>query len=130
TSNDMFGGAQQLAGWSGSLSGTTSAATSEAGEPSVGIGHTLWYRWTAPADGAVAFELEHAFDGVAIDPVGALYAGPSVGALVRVSDVSPAVHQRVTGGTTYWLQVDDADEAGTFVLDWRQLAPPANDDYA
>src|SRR4051794_13084368 len=130
TSNAMFGGAQSLTGWSGSLSGTTSAATSEAGEPAIGIGHTLWYRWTAPADGAVAFDLEHPFDGAAIDPVGALYAGPSVGALVRVSDISPAVHQRVTAGTTYWLQVDDSEEAGTFVLDWRQLTPPANDDYA
>ena len=130
TSNDMFAGATELTGWSGSVSGTNEAATSEAGERAIGSGRTLWFRWTAPADGAVAFDVQHPFDGVAVDPVGALYVGPSVGALVRVSDVSPAVHQRVAGGTTYWLQLDTIEEPGAFRLDWLQLSPPVNDDYA
>src|SRR5206468_1951435 len=106
STNDSFAGAQTVTGWSGSASGTNASASSEAGEPRIGVGQTLWFRWTAPGDGAVAFDVTHPFDGVAVEPLLALYTGSSVGSLVRVSDAVGYVHERVTAGTTYWLQLD------------------------
>ena len=125
--SDSFYGATPISGWSGSLSGSNAGATSEAGEPRIGVGQTLWFKWVAPADGAVRFAVEHPHDGVAVDPVLALYTGGSLGALTRVSEVTEYVHHVVTGGTTYWLQLDSRNGGSTFDLTWRQLAAPAND---
>src|SRR5205085_542726 len=45
-------------------------------------------------------------------------------------EATPYVHQRVSGGTTYWLQLDSEYDGSTFSLAWRQLSPPGNDDFA
>src|SRR5207302_7684664 len=53
--NDLFANAQLLTGISGSVAGSNVGATSEPGEPNagygMGMGFTVWYRWTAPASG-------------------------------------------------------------------------------
>src|SRR4051812_9514672 len=54
--NDNFASAVAITGASGTASGTTVAATTEAGEPGVPANFkTVWYRWTAPATGKFWF---------------------------------------------------------------------------
>ena len=52
--NDNFANARAISGASGSVDGTTVAATTETGEPGPSY-HTVWYRWTAPATGKFWF---------------------------------------------------------------------------
>src|SRR3954451_11811194 len=55
--NDDFANAQALSGESGSVAGTNPLATAEPGEPAdYGQGHSIWYRWTAPATGQFEFD--------------------------------------------------------------------------
>ena len=54
--NDEFANATPLSGLSASGSGSNFDATSEPGEPNHAGnagGHSLWWRWTAPAKGSV-----------------------------------------------------------------------------
>jgi hypothetical protein len=54
--NDAFAAAQELSGRDVSVQGLNKDAIKEAGEPNhageLG-GHSIWYRWTAPAGGRV-----------------------------------------------------------------------------
>ena len=71
--NDLFANATQIEGANGSLSGTTVGATfPESGEPDPSgvIDHTVWYAWTAPANGPATFSIAAEFDGAA-----AVYTG-------------------------------------------------------
>jgi len=52
--NDDFASAQVLSGPTGVAAGSNLDATQEEGEPdhaSQAPGHSVWYRWTAPASG-------------------------------------------------------------------------------
>jgi len=53
--NDNFANAFAISGASGSTNGSNVGASAEAGEPNlfgVAVGESVWYAWTAPADGA------------------------------------------------------------------------------
>ncbi|HEY2261796.1 MAG TPA: fibronectin type III domain-containing protein [Streptosporangiaceae bacterium] len=66
--NDNFASAQVISGASGSVVGTNVGATVEPGETTIQDvrgGASVWYKWTAPADGSYQFDTCSANPGVA-----------------------------------------------------------------
>ena len=133
--NDAFATAQELTGRVVSVDGLNKDATKEVGEPDhagEAGGASIWYRWTAPADGhAVVSTCESSFDTVL-----AVYTGAAVDALTQVPDAANndgcGVQSRVafdaTESVTYQIAVDgDSGATGAVVLALR-LAP-SNDDF-
>ena len=134
--NDDFANAQVITGLTGSVSSTNIGATSEIGEPDHAGnpgGHSIWYSWTAPADGNVAFTTL----GSAFDTLLAVYTGAAVGALtlVAANDDDPGaggvstVSFAVSNGLTYKVAVDGfSGKVGSVNLHWHPS--PANDNFA
>jgi Ca2+-binding RTX toxin-like protein len=134
--NDDFANAQVITGLTGSVSSTNVDATKEIGEPDHAGnpgGHSIWYSWTAPADGNVAFTTL----GSAFDTLLAVYTGAAVGALtpVAANDDDPGaggvstVSFAVSNGVTYKVAVDGfSGKVGLVNLRWHPS--PANDNFA
>src|SRR3954449_12145346 len=114
--HDAFAEAVELSGEHADANGTNVGATRQAGEPQHGGnagGASVWYAWTAPADGTL---------DVAVTPSGfnallGVYRGDALDSLTSVG--SGAID--VTGGTTYRIAVDGANDGqgpgeGTFAL--------------
>jgi hypothetical protein len=115
-------------------------ATTQPGEPNhaggVG-GHSIWHRWTAPADGEVEFSALSSTIHTAI----AAYRGTSLDRLTLVAaaknrspdnNFTSSIAFRVARGETYRIAVDSATEAvGYFDLYWiyplRSIDVPRND---
>jgi hypothetical protein len=136
-SNDAFSSGQLLSGAQGSVSGSTVDATRESGEPWHAGGNgsrSVWFRWTAPASGHVAFDTLTATFDTAL----AVYTGSSVNALTWVASnhrwdstgTGSRLRFNAVAGTTYRIAVDTyfSTDSGTFTLRWAPVAVPANDD--
>jgi Ca2+-binding RTX toxin-like protein len=135
--NDDFADAQLITGTEGTVTGSNLGATKEAGEPdhagNLG-GRSVWYSWTAPADGNVAFTTA----GSLFDTLLAVYTGGAVGSLTAVAanDDDPSrftnestVSFAVSSGVTYMVAVDGfSGKVGFINLTWRPA--PANDNFA
>lgn len=135
--NDNFGAATSILGADGSQVGDTSTASKEAGEPAHaanGGGRSIWYSWTAPADGTFVFDT---FPST-FDTLLAVYTGTDVSALAEVASNDDAelniweqtsrsmVAFVANGGTTYSIAIDGFNgKHGRTVLRWR--TGPAND---
>lgn len=124
-----------LSGASGSVTGSTTGATAQAGENTTygaGTLNTIWYQWTAPASGSftaatcnLGSETTTNHDTTLI-----LYTGTALPLTVRSTNddatgclaagnanYGSVVSFNVTAGTTYYLQVDGyASATGNFVL--------------
>lgn len=81
----------------------------------------MWFTWTAPADGPVAFST----CGSDFDTVLAVYSGTSVGGLTRLAadddtcELGARAGVVATAGTTYRIAVDGFHgAAGTVSLTW------------
>lgn len=87
-----------------------------------GGGASVWYAWTAPTSGAVAFDTH----GSDFDTVLAVYTGSAVASLTMVvhnddaaGRLTSRVEMPVTAGTTYRIAVDGyGGETGEVVLGW------------
>jgi hypothetical protein len=135
--NDAFSDAEvlpsQVIGYD--TTGYTWFATSEPGEPAHAggsQGESVWYRWTAPAPGAVSFDTcGPDFAPTEFDTVLAAYVGSSVDHLLEVarnddaddcSDFGSRIGYSVTPGVTYSIAVDGfpvddfPEETGPFWL--------------
>jgi hypothetical protein len=134
--NDNFANAQPLSGSTARASGTNEDATSEPGEPdhADGEGHSVWYRWTAPASGRVIVDTcDSDFDTTM-----AVYTGGAVNALTRVAanddgcnDEQSRVTFNATRGTTYWIAIDTfIDEGGDIVLALGPVPKPRPGRYS
>ena len=80
--NDAFDSAIELTGRSDAASGSNKDATKEPGEPNhanAAGGPSVWFRWTAPADGETTIETCGNED---VDTLLAAYTGTSVSALI------------------------------------------------
>lgn len=148
--NDNFVNALSITNNSGRVSGNNVAATKEPGEPDHagnGGGKSIWYRWTAPANGIWTFDTQ----GSSFDTLLGVYTGSTVAALTEVgsNDNSPgntwsSVTFYANSGTTYWLAIDghkdeEAElqsanfaDAGSTTLNWKPAPalPPAISDFA
>ncbi|MGB4765929.1 MAG: S8 family serine peptidase [Rugosibacter sp.] len=125
--NDAFSSPFLLSGSSGRATGVSLLATKENGEPdhadNVG-GHSVWWRWTAPAAGQVSLDTHDS----GFDTLLAVYVGNSVGALQKVAandndngaaDGTSSTLFQVTAGTEYRMALDGAnDAAGSSVINW------------
>jgi len=139
--NDDFANAEVIAAPSGSVNGSTVAATKESNEPaharSFG-GASIWYRWTAPARGRASFDT----CGTSFDTVLAVYTGSVIDALTPVvandDGTCPGNFSRqsslafmATTGAVYWIAIDGfGSAAGSTTLTWSLILPPGNDDFA
>lgn len=111
--NDDFGNATWLTGTEGTSEGANSGATLQLGEPQhVGNtgGHSVWWRWTAPADGSLLLSTE----GSSFDTLLGLYTGSLVNNLTTVASNDDAfvgsgfskIQQAVRGQNVYQIAVD------------------------
>src|SRR5207248_5849422 len=93
---------------------------------------SVWYRWTAPADGFVYFSLP-TLDG-SWPAVVDVYRGSSLGTLAAedAGDVYGAAAVFAVAGRTYSIRVSSSNGfGGSFVLDWNRDQPaPPNDDFS
>lgn len=112
--NDNFADAIVLVGNFGSVTGSTVNATGEIGEPNHAarsLGNSIWYVWTAPADGQVLFNTF----GSDYDTLLGVYTGTAVNALQAIGsndDFDPnnfgpsGVKFYAQAGQTYYVAVD------------------------
>jgi hypothetical protein len=140
--NDSFAAAVALTGTEATAVGTNVDATKEPGEPNHAGepgGPSVWWRWTAPANGAFTIDsCDSDFDTLL-----AVYTGASVDALTPVRsnddacDIGSSVTFVATGGQVYSIAVDGLDEETgeirlrlqrTLRLDARTLARPGRID--
>ena len=137
--NDNFSAATPLSGATATATGLTTAATAETGEPAHGAvaAKSVWYKWTAPADGVCAV----ATRGSDFDTVLAIYTGMAVNALTLVArdddgggNSTSATAFVATSGTTYFLAVDGyGGVSGNVALSLAfttGFTRPANDNFA
>ncbi|MFL5925458.1 MAG: tandem-95 repeat protein [Gaiellaceae bacterium] len=118
--NDDFAAAQGLAGDSGYVEATNRLATLEPGEPDHGGASqaSVWFSWTAPADGNATFYVDSSFW-----TIHQVYTGDELASLVRVDGTHDVDGQRLSfaaaAGTTYRIAVDGrAGGTGIFWLGW------------
>ncbi|WP_374591186.1 S8 family serine peptidase [Aquabacterium sp.] len=135
--NDAFASATALSGLSvgGSIaaSGWNYNATSESGEPlhaGVAGGHSVWWSWTAPADGVLTVST----GGSDFDTLLGVYSGTSVSALTTLASnddagagTTSSVTLAVTSGQTYRIAVDGKNGALGGVALGLSLAAPRAD---
>jgi hypothetical protein len=130
---DDFAGAQLLTGALGTVTGTTSTATGQAGEPSAGTGWadaTLWYAWVAPESGTARF----ATTGSSFDTTLAAYTGTALPGLVEAAHnddfnqtLQSLISFPVVAGSVYRIQVGGYSNArGSVGLEFT-VNPEAND---
>lgn len=115
--NDNFAARAAVTGSPVSVSAVTSGASKETGEPNhagAAGGASVWWTWTAPADGTLTLSTEGStFDTVLAVYTGANFAGLSLagadddGGDNRTSRLSLAVRS----GTSYHIAVDGYDRA-------------------
>ena len=124
--NDGFGAASAIGGGEGSAAGTNLGATLDPGEYHGGLGATVWYAWTAPADGTWEFRSSAGQLKVLV------FSGAGIGDLRLVSGYPEAVAQfPARSGDVYRIAVAAADAfagGGRFDLSWAPLERAADDD--
>ncbi|HEX8646304.1 MAG TPA: hypothetical protein VF715_05345 [Thermoleophilaceae bacterium] len=134
--NDDLAQATSISGAAVTVRGSNRGGTAEAGEPDHGwysssesARNTVWYRWTAPAEGSAMVRVGDAD----FDAVHAVYTGSSVGSLAEVaSSTSEYALARVRAGVEYLIAVDGEtpNAAGSFALGIEFHPKPANDDLS
>ena len=134
--NDNFASPRNLASAvTGTVTGVNLEATKEPSEPAHAGnagGHSLWYSWTAPADGNESFSTSFSD----FDTLLAVYTGAALSSLTTVASnddvggsAQSAVSFRVSSGVTYLIAVDGfSGKVGHVDLAWGPA--PANDNFA
>ena len=140
--NDDFASRTNLSGTFAVSSGVTNYATHEVGEPihagNVG-GRSIWWDWTAPADGRVDIDTSSSN----FDTLLAIYSGDAIDDLTEIASNDNAEPGKVIsflstpvfGGVTYKIAVDGKNssgvgERGTALLNLEFTPAPANDNFA
>ena len=131
--NDTFADATELSGDTGVTYSSNAYATAEPGEPAHRFGpfHSMWFEWTAPADGSLTVDTV----GSNYDTTLAAYTGTRVDQLTQLDAnddaggaLTSAVTIDVTTGQTYRIAVDGyAGRTGAIALNWTltRAEPPS-----
>ena len=127
--NDDFRDAVELVGAEGEMPGDNRGATLEPGERVGASTATVWYRWTAPEDGAWRFRADQGYSNVLV------FTGDSVATLRLVSGIATdIVSVPVKTGAEYRIAVAAANSAlagRSFQLEWNKTERDAgHDDFA
>jgi len=104
--NDAFAAGELVVGNSGTITGRTTLATRETGEPThggAGGSASIWYRWVAPSNGQLSVTTQ----GSTFDTLLGVYSGTNVSQLNVVGMNDDA------NSTVVWSKVDGAVVAGT-----------------
>ena len=134
--HDDFAAAAVITGEPGSHRLDLLLATPEPGEPLFTPqdgrpAGSVWYRWTAPANGPVRFEVSRPGGGAGArnDRVD-VFRGDRISVLERVaSDLSGAMFF-AEKGQPYRVRVSNFQRATALNLQWSQASRPVNDDFA
>ena len=133
--NDRFAGAEPISGNEGTAELDLIAAQVEPGEPlfsRLGQGRpagSVWYEWTAPADGMVSFSVTP--DSVERSAVRVdAFRGDRIAALEPVAASDWGVQFFADSGRDYRIRVSDTGGGVPLVLNWSSGTRPANDDFA
>jgi hypothetical protein len=131
--NDALLNATPITGTTNRVTGTNVGATKETGEPNHANdagGKSVWWSWTAPADGIVTLDTI----GSSFDTLLAVYTGDTVTNLWLVAsnddigsqNLASVVAFSAVGGTTYKIAVDGCrGDSGNIALDlWQGPLPP------
>jgi uncharacterized repeat protein (TIGR01451 family) len=143
--NDNFPGTI-ISGESGYAMASNVDATLETDEPYHGFGsgeHTVWWSWTAPSDGTVAFDTYGSMVGEIdnLDTIITVYTGNSINELTLVAknddfDVSGGYQSQLAfkavQGTTYRIVSDGygGSDVGEIHLNWSYVTPEVGDDFS
>lgn len=130
--NDDFTNAFSLEGTNLTVSADNTLATAEAGEPPVtptAVGKSLWWTWTAPADGEL--ELATATEGPWWVET-AVYTGDTLTELtplgVSSNKLRSPLFLGVRQGVLYHIAADSVDNTyGSFTMSLNFWATPSND---
>ena len=127
--NDDFKDAVELVGAEGEMPGDNRGATLEPGEQIGALAATVWYRWTAPEDGAWRFGADRGDSNVLV------FTGDSVATLRLVSGLATdIVSVPVKAGAEYRIAIAAAHFALSgrrFELEWKKTERDAGpDDFA
>ncbi len=124
--NDSFAGRYTISGTSGTTNNSNVGATKENDEPAhasnVG-GHSVWYSWIAPTNGAVEFNTV----GSSFDTVLGIYSGTDFSNLVSAASDNNSGPNKTSragfmavAGTPYRIAVDGyAGATGDILLNWN-----------
>src|SRR5437868_12586376 len=125
--NDLKANALALGADSGTYSGSSDLATSDADDPYAFYGYapTVWFSYTPTHSGQLHLDTcGTSFDNTLVlmdsggSPINSAYQSCSNG----------SISQYVTAGTTYLIQVDGYNGTmGNYTLNWNLPEPPAND---
>jgi hypothetical protein len=130
--NDDFANARVLAGADVQVDDGNVGATQEPCEPTHENNYydpSVWYEWTAPADGRVKLEVTGELSNALIG----VYTGADLCALARVTTTRFGGQRsfNAQAGVTYRIAVDGPwGRQNSFRLDLEQPDPPANDDFS
>ena len=127
--NDDFVDAVELADAEGEVAGDNRGATLEPGELLGDLAATVWYRWTAPEDGAWRFRADH-WQSVVL-----VFTGNSLATLRLVSDFPSGTAEFPAGaGVEYRIAVvarGAFDVSRSFNLKWeKHVRGSDSDDFA
>ena len=131
--NDRFAKSRPLAGSDFEWQIPNSIGTREPGETVQAEG-TLWFRWTAPADGRVKLSADR-LDRFGSALLGGIFRGTSLADLTAVTTSVDYLNGRqffVTAGTEYYLAIVaglSEPSFATATLGLKLSGPPAHDSY-
>jgi hypothetical protein len=124
--NDDFADSLALSGPFGTTAISNLGSGPQPIEPAFGGSHTVWQRWTAPADGTVTFRA----DGDGFDPILAVYRGATLTGLSEVAATRASGNQfctlefPVTAGSEYRVVMDGVGtQTGNAILSWTMKIP-------
>jgi Ca2+-binding RTX toxin-like protein len=89
-------------------------------------GRSVWYRYTAPADGYLKADIGSSYYATGI----AAYTGSAPSAGTEVACNASKLNFKVRGGETYTILVRDGYSGSVSLTASEGVAPPANDDFA
>lgn len=126
--NDDFGNAERIDWASGTILGSTVAATAEPGEPAIAshpLGHSVWFLWSPPFSGQATVALA---PGI-VETDFAIYSGTNLPGLALVANSAAARDGfPVQPGHSYFIAVDGAFQEVSLALNVAK--PAANDNFA
>ena len=134
--NDDFLAAAPIEGPEGSLALDLLLATPEPGEPLFTFRRgrpagSVWYRWTAPADGPVHFDIPPpAQPGDMRDDGIHVFQGNRIAALEEIASGQWGSTFFAEKGQTYRIRVSKDARGAALELRWARGARPANDNLA
>jgi hypothetical protein len=133
--NDDFSNRTVLTGKNLTVTGSNVGASQESGEPNPtgnAAGHSVWWSWTAPANGTL--QIEAAYIGSSFSPLFEIFTGNNLSSLDAIANGQGSVMFQVTAGTTYQIALDgnqwDYPYWGAFRFSLNFMPAPPNDNFA